>query len=322
MVGAGPLIVIDTDVVGSHEVEAVEQHLHVVERRDRDTRVPDLPVDVGPLVRIEPVEGDRVERGREPGRGLALRQQVEPTVGARRAALAREHPRRVLVLALQGEHPGGEREPTGQVLAPDEPEQLAVVLGTAAAPRAAPASPTATSRDLRPATALDDARATRRAAGRGRADGPRRRRRARPSPVSRCWRRPGRSAARSSVSAWYRRTVSATSARYRSRAGGHDDRRAGRHVGVDRCQRARRAGRAGRTEVLVQRGDAVVVEARRRSCRTPAPPAPLAGHLPTHVAQRVGPPRRSNLLIATASAKSSMSIFSSWLAAPNSGVIT
>ena len=33
-------------------------------------------------------------------------------------------------------------------------------------------------------------------------------------------------------------------------------------------------------------------------------------------------PRRSNLLIATASAKSSMSIFSSWDAAPNSGVIT
>ena len=33
-------------------------------------------------------------------------------------------------------------------------------------------------------------------------------------------------------------------------------------------------------------------------------------------------PRRSNLLIATTSAKSSMSIFSSWLAAPNSGVMT
>ena len=33
-------------------------------------------------------------------------------------------------------------------------------------------------------------------------------------------------------------------------------------------------------------------------------------------------PLRSNLLIATKSAKSSMSIFSSWLAAPNSGVIT
>ena len=33
-------------------------------------------------------------------------------------------------------------------------------------------------------------------------------------------------------------------------------------------------------------------------------------------------PRRSNLLMATVSAKSSMSIFSSWLAAPNSGVIT
>ena len=35
-----------------------------------------------------------------------------------------------------------------------------------------------------------------------------------------------------------------------------------------------------------------------------------------------GAPLRSNLLIATNSAKSSMSIFSNWLAAPNSGVIT
>ena len=34
------------------------------------------------------------------------------------------------------------------------------------------------------------------------------------------------------------------------------------------------------------------------------------------------PPRRSNLFTATTSAKSSMSIFSSWEAAPNSGVIT
>ncbi|MNX89387.1 hypothetical protein D3C86_1214010 [compost metagenome] len=33
-------------------------------------------------------------------------------------------------------------------------------------------------------------------------------------------------------------------------------------------------------------------------------------------------PLLSNLLIATRSAKSSMSIFSSWVAAPNSGVIT
>ena len=33
-------------------------------------------------------------------------------------------------------------------------------------------------------------------------------------------------------------------------------------------------------------------------------------------------PRRSNLLIATTSARSSMSIFSSWDGAPNSGVIT
>ena len=48
----------------------------------------------------------------------------------------------------------------------------------------------------------------------------------------------------------------------------------------------------------------------------------VALHLLGDVAQRVGAPLRSNLLIATKSAKSSMSIFSSWLAAPNSGVIT
>jgi hypothetical protein len=48
----------------------------------------------------------------------------------------------------------------------------------------------------------------------------------------------------------------------------------------------------------------------------------VALHLLGHVAQRVGAPLRSNLLMATNSAKSSMSIFSSWLAAPNSGVIT
>jgi hypothetical protein len=48
----------------------------------------------------------------------------------------------------------------------------------------------------------------------------------------------------------------------------------------------------------------------------------VALHLLGDVAQRVGAPLRSNLLMATNSAKSSMSIFSSWLAAPNSGVIT
>ena len=53
MVGAGPLMVMDTDVEGVAEVEAVEEHLHVVEGGDRDAGGPDLAVDVG-----------RVRRGR------------------------------------------------------------------------------------------------------------------------------------------------------------------------------------------------------------------------------------------------------------------
>jgi hypothetical protein len=47
----------------------------------------------------------------------------------------------------------------------------------------------------------------------------------------------------------------------------------------------------------------------RRSCRRTSRSASSA-------------PRRSNLLMTTRSARSSMSIFSSWLGAPNSGVIT
>jgi hypothetical protein len=41
MVGAGPLMVIDTEVVA--QVEAVVQHLHVVQRGDRHAELPTLP---------------------------------------------------------------------------------------------------------------------------------------------------------------------------------------------------------------------------------------------------------------------------------------
>ena len=47
IIGAGPLIVIDTDVVGLQQVEAGVELLHVVERRDRHAGVADLAVDVG-----------------------------------------------------------------------------------------------------------------------------------------------------------------------------------------------------------------------------------------------------------------------------------
>jgi hypothetical protein len=110
------------------EVEARVKHLHVIERGDGDARVADLAVDVGTLVGIEAVERDRIE-----GRGQALRrhvlgQQMEAPVGAERVALAREHARRVLVLALEGEHAGGVRELAGQVLAQAPAQKLAVVL--------------------------------------------------------------------------------------------------------------------------------------------------------------------------------------------------
>ena len=109
------------------QVEARVEDPHVVERRDRHAGVADLAVDVGPLGRVAAVEGDRVERGRQSGGGLAFRQQVEAAVGARRAALAGEHAGRVLALALEREHPGGERERARQVLRAQPPELLAVV---------------------------------------------------------------------------------------------------------------------------------------------------------------------------------------------------
>ncbi len=96
MVGAGP--------VDGHrhrrgriaEVEPVEERLHVVERGDRHPGGPDLAVDVGALVGVEPVEGHRVERRGQAGGRLALGQEVEAAVGPERIALAGEHAGRVL----------------------------------------------------------------------------------------------------------------------------------------------------------------------------------------------------------------------------------
>ena len=109
------------------EVEAPVQLLHVVEGGDRHPRVPDLAVDVGADLGVEPVEGDRVEGGRQPGGRLALGQQVEAPVGAEGVPLAGEHPGRILPLALEGEHARGVGELPGQVLRSQPPQQLAVV---------------------------------------------------------------------------------------------------------------------------------------------------------------------------------------------------
>ena len=125
--GAGPLIVIDTEVVRIAQVEAVVERLDVVERGDRDAGVADLAVDVRPLVRIEAVEGDGVEGGRQPLRVGVLGQELEARVGAERIAFAREHPRRVLALALEGEDAGGVGEAAGHVLAQQPRQDLAVV---------------------------------------------------------------------------------------------------------------------------------------------------------------------------------------------------
>ena len=80
------------------------------------------------------------------------------------------------------------------------------------------------------------------------------------------------------------------------------------------------------TELLfaLKLGDQVV--GRTHYCIHPAPlvmPLPSVGAVSyTHLDVYKRQPLRSNLLIATASAKSSMSIFSNCDAAPNSGVIT
>jgi hypothetical protein len=79
-------------------------------------------------------------------------------------------------------------------------------------------------------------------------------------------------------------------------------------------------------QVLVERGDPVVVERGGRGAGWAAGCWPNASRLRTSCRptsrSASSAPRRSNLLIATTSAKSSMSIFSNCDAAPNSGVIT
>ena len=109
------------------EVEAVVEHLHVVERRDRHAGRADLAVDVGALVGVGAVQRDRVERGGQPRRGLPVGEQVEAAVGAGGPAFAGEHARRVLVVALRREHAGGVREAAGQVLAPEPAVQVVAV---------------------------------------------------------------------------------------------------------------------------------------------------------------------------------------------------
>ena len=59
---------------------------------------------------------------------MPSRHHLEAAVGAEGIALAREHARRVLAFALEGEDAGGERERAGHVLHPQPLQDLAVVL--------------------------------------------------------------------------------------------------------------------------------------------------------------------------------------------------
>ena len=90
--------------------------------------VADLAVDVRPQVGVVAVQRHRVERGGQPLGRHPFAEQLEALVGAERIALAREHARRVLVLALEREHAGGVREAAGNVFQQHPAQQFAVVL--------------------------------------------------------------------------------------------------------------------------------------------------------------------------------------------------
>ncbi len=110
------------------EVEAGVELLGVVDAGDRHARVADLAVDVRPVVGILAVERDRVERRRQPLGRQPARDVVEALVGALGAALAGEHARRVLALALEREDARGVREVARRRLAQEPGEDVAPVL--------------------------------------------------------------------------------------------------------------------------------------------------------------------------------------------------
>ena len=110
------------------QIEAGVELLGVVDAGDADPRVADLAVDVRTRVGVLAVERHRVEGGGEALGRQPSRDVVEATVGALRAALAGEHARRVLVLALEGEDAGGERELPRRRLAQEPGQHVAPVL--------------------------------------------------------------------------------------------------------------------------------------------------------------------------------------------------
>ena len=107
------------------EIESRVEPLRVVDGGDRDARVADLAVDVGPRMGILAVQRDRVERGREAHGGLAGREVVEAAVRLLGRALAREHPDRVLARAAIRVDAGRVRVRARQVLGLEEAQLVA-----------------------------------------------------------------------------------------------------------------------------------------------------------------------------------------------------
>jgi len=112
---------------GRAQIEALVKRLHIVQRRDGDPGVAYLTVDVGALIRIEPVQGDRIEGSGEARRIGVGREQLEAPVGSTCVALAREHARGLLALALERKHARGVGEVAGQVLLAQPLEQRALI---------------------------------------------------------------------------------------------------------------------------------------------------------------------------------------------------
>ncbi len=110
--------------LGVAQVEPGVQLLGIVHRGHRHSRVPHLPIDVGPFVGILPVQGDRVEGGGEPGEAHPFRQVVEPAVGPLRRSLPGEHPGGVLGGAPQRVDSGRVGETARQVLLQQPPETV------------------------------------------------------------------------------------------------------------------------------------------------------------------------------------------------------
>ena len=128
IVGAGPLMVMDTEVAGCAQIEAAVEHLHVVQRGDAHARVAHLAVDVRAWIGVVAVQRDRIEGGGQALGRHAFAEQLEALVGAEGVAFAGEHAGRVFAFALEGEGAGGVGVAAGHVVEHQPLQDFAVVL--------------------------------------------------------------------------------------------------------------------------------------------------------------------------------------------------